>query len=230
MIDVPNLFKSIVESLSPTIKINSITNSSGVYTVITCDTIHINVGRKLVVNGVSATVISFVKNTSFTFSFDATAPDTVNEIKIAPFNFFYGTQKMTKEELDYAPNNQKIPFVWFYSVYDEKQERDEFKLLGQSASVRLFVLDNCNYTDWLSMEHHNEVIVPLSSYVEELLTSIESHLYTMYNGVKSVDIRKHANWGVFVQKGHIEKIFSDDLSGIEVSFDVDFKKLKNCNC
>lgn len=230
LLDIPNFIKDIVENLSERVVFTNPVLVDGVYLVDTTDTSYLKEKAYITVNGEPAKVVDVIKNVSFSFSFIDVVPIALEYADIKPYNFYYGTQRMTKAVLDSEKDNTKrFPLVWFYSIYDETVNRNSEELEGQTASMRLFILDQSNFKDWVSLEHHNKVIEPLQVYIEELLNKIDDSSVVMENGITSVNLRKHANFGQYQEEGHIAKIFSDDLSGVEMSLNVSIKKQNNCN-
>lgn len=228
MSDLVNIIKENVELYSPVISIHSITDVDGVYTVGTCNTHYINKYRIILVNGIEVKVTSFIKDESFSFSFPTGVeiPDTITEIKIKPFHFFYGTTTSASAEVSKIKNiKDKVPFVWLYAVYSDIVDRSLNKTLKESR-IKLFALDQCNYKDWLDIDHHNNVIVPLNEYLNGLLEHLEK-----YKGVReigSVENTGRANFGRYVNEGHVEKIFDENLSGVQS--DIEIKYLVNKKC
>ena len=218
MIDLVNFLKDKVESYSPKISIDNVVVVDNVYTVETCDTFYITPNRILIVNGSKAKVISFIKDVEFTFSLviGEVIPPTIDEIILEPFKFFYGTTTSTSEEVDKLKDiRDKVPFVWLHSVYDEEYYRGKEKRnYDFDANVRMFALDQCDEKGWLQMNHHNNVIVPLKSFMIGLLDYIDKQ--TEIKDTNSVNIESHANFGRYVAKGNVEKIFEMNLSGVSI--------------
>jgi hypothetical protein len=229
MYDIPRVIQNVVENLSSKIEFNTLTESSSVYSVLTKDTKYITKHRYLYINtNKLAKVTSVTENVGFSFIFIDVAPLTITSINIKPFKFFHGTTLMTNAERDSIKDyKDKLPFVWLFSVYDEVEIRDELSAFEKTANIRLFILDESEFENWLHVEHRNNVILPLKNYKEEFISALDKRLEV--NKIEDITISEHANWGVLVKNGHVNKIFSDDLSGLELSFEIKMAREK-CKC
>jgi hypothetical protein len=230
MYDIPRYMRSLVESLKPEIKIEGIESNSGVYKVLTCDTMYINIHRRLIVNGnIEVKVTDFKENKSFSFIFTGNPPAIITKIEIKPFNFFHGTAQLTNAELDAIKDHkEKVPFVWLYAVFNEIETSNKSRAYEKSADLRLFILDESQYSNWFHQHHRDKVVIPLLSYKEKIKQALKKSTEVYDYG--DITVTEHINFGRFVQKGNIDKIFSDELSGLELKFNIRMSYDRNCKC
>lgn len=231
MYNISRCIKQIVESLKVNIKGKTVNVLNGLVTIETCDTKHININRVLILNNdIEVTVVSFIENTSFTFRLPSNFNiETLSSIEVKPFSFFEGTAKLTNTELDSIKDcNKKIPLVWLYAVFNEDETRNLSRPFEVSADLRLFILDQSNFQDWLYSDHKDKVLIPLRSYKESLIKAIQKNSEVLEIG--NTRLTEHANWGRFVERGHIDKIFTDELSGLEIRLNIKMNYDINCKC
>ena len=100
-------------------------------------------------------------------------------------------------------------------------------MMRVSRRLGLFFLDVANYADWDTDQHYSNVIIPQSKLCDYFLANIRKYQGRIIGDRGGTQIL-HAKFGEYRDlKGHVNSIFNDRLSGVELSIDLLFKT-KNC--
>lgn len=228
MIDIPNILKDYTLNYRQEIKFSSIIEDNGIYTATTNCTGYISPKRDIWINGdVKATVTSFVSDESFSFRFLDSVPNEITKINLDNFSFFHGTYNFTNNEyLDTNKLDRKY-IVWLANNYklDEKVQPDS----GYDVNFTLFVLEIFR-PDWKYMDHHNNVMYPLSRYAESYIQGLYNNP-SLVRKKNSVSIETYADFGVLTKSGIVEKIIDDNLSGVRINASLRFENyIDKCVC
>lgn len=223
MIDVPNILRELVEGFTETIKINSYTIDGSVYTASVCNTSYLSPKMLITVNGENAKVIS-IGDKEVKFKFISAIPSEITEITTDSFSFFHGTRVSTNNELIEAPKIDKQYFVWLPNGYDVEEK----STTGYTINFTIYALEIFN-PDWKYMDHHDQVMYPLQTYVMKLMDKFEKSPFVYKKKNKGI-IKHYADFGVLTRSGAEEKIFDQDLSGVgyQLSFDLLDSVIKKC--
>lgn len=121
----------------------------------------------------------------------------------------------------------KYPLIFQHEITRETFFNDKRNKLERESEVDLFFLCVADFKEWQIAEHNKFAIKPMRElalkFIEELKTS---------NGIGEFDtfeILDHVKFGVYTtEKGHTERIFNDNLSGVQLRMTIPF--LKTCEC
>ena len=224
--DLPNIIRDLVENYTETIQINSYVEENGIYTAQVCNTSYLSPCLSITINGEPAKIVSIAEK-EFKFIFTGNVPSKITSVELDSFSFFHGTRIATNNELIDAPKIKKQYFVWLPNGYSI--EEIPFPDQGYSIDFTIYVLEVFN-PKWKYMDHHNQVMYPLQRYAENLVNSFEQRAYVKDRSKRRGEIKHYADFGVLTKSGAVEKIFDQDLSGVEyrLSFDVDERINPNC--
>jgi hypothetical protein len=136
--------------------------------------------------------------------------------------YFHGTAYATNSHLNRLKSSDKVPMAYLHEIIRQKDEGRNGSTV--SAPIRLFFLDQANKKDWTTDDHYSNVITGL----ERVVQAFKEHLFdvarVVTNEVEYTTIN-HVNFGEFRDlKGHVQSIFDDDLTGVELSFEIVLKK------
>ena len=219
--DTVDVIRTLVSELTPTVVIEDATdNLDGTYTLSIFKTYWLRPQKEIVIDSSVYKIISFVMNESITIQdINSSGIPTVQDFKLPAPNFYHGTTIMAaSEQSKHKDPKLKTPFVWLYERLEETEITDPLNKWGRESEPRLFFMDEARYADWTSTQHKTGAIDPIRQMVELMFFNIENQrgLYDRVNEYKTTNI---ANWGKFnTDKGHADRFFAQDLSGILCNF------------
>ena len=185
-------------------------------TLIVDDLFHLREGMAVFVDGVATALISISRSTrTIVVSGDFSGASTIRVPK--PF-FFHGTPYNTNTQLAYLDDASKVPMIYLMEVLTERQEG--YATFGVRTSMRLFFLDVANVEDWTNDQHYSNVIQGQRSLIARFLDTFAINK-RYFTNLYSSAITNHAKFGLYVNnKGHLNSLFNDRLSGVELVIDV----------
>lgn len=186
-------------------------------------TYHLRNKMVVSVDNVEYTVVSVVVDTSIIVSGVIVAPV---KFSIAPPFYFHGTPMATNSQINGRDDINKVPMIYLYEVLREKNLSVNSAIVRES-DLRLFFLDNANFSDWATDDHYSKRIVGLNSLVDQFIDFARKYK-SFYLYETDFTRINHVKWGVFTNnKGHEKRILDDELTGVELSFTLPIKR--NCN-
>jgi len=142
-----------------------------------------------------------------------------------PF-YFHGTPILTNTHISGAKEDQKVPMIYLFEILKEKDIKEDSRIVRES-DLRLFFLDSADFEDWSTDDHYSKRLLGLNNLVDEFIEAARNFSCCFYLFETDITRINHVNWGVWRNNaGHEQRIFDDDLTGVEVSFTL---PLKNCN-
>lgn len=232
MIPTVDIIESLLNEFTPKAKITTVVdNLNGTYTITLCDTINLREGLSFTLNAVEYTVLSISgNNVTYTTGVAPLKGDYVFPQK--PF-YFHGTPIATGNELTTIQLSvDKLPMVYLLEVITDSFPLDKSSAIERTTTVRLFFLDEANFSDWDTDNHYALNIVPQANYA----VAFKDYLL---NDSKSVgllegdfDLVYHAKFGLSATiNGKTTNLFSEQLSGVEVVVTIPIRKdITICNC
>jgi hypothetical protein len=219
MVEVVNILQMIVEQIPNVIEVKYIEEDEGVYKVCTCNTLHVRKGMKIG----NFVVSDFSLNEWFEMSGDSLDLNT-KTITLPSFGFHSGTLMDIDGERGSAKqvNQQKSPFVWNREPFRIREDRNKISSLYGTATLDLFFMGDSDPTTFTNT-HREEVISPINNYVDYFLDFIESKK-NWFGNLTFVDRYERVNVGTEGAKGYTERLFDENLSGVELRFDLVIKK------
>lgn len=141
-------------------------------------------------------------------------------------NYFHGTPYATNAHIGRLSDAAKVPMIYLLEILREELQGED-SMIETVADLRLFFLDVANFQDWDTDQHYSNVIVPMrnlmDAFVEQARTS------PIFGDIPVLDVITHVKFGVYqTNKGHLNSLFNDRLSGIELRGNFPFYKCCNC--
>lgn len=227
MNNLTEILKSIIDKIDLKLKISYV-DGSRVYLK---NTIHLTISKIVSIEGYEYKVKSFIIN-----KYVDLEPIGHSEIipadsdfLIAPsITFLHGQPKSTNAEylqLD-SLTSAKTPFIWLVESYDF-EEGGVGSSIANSYKVRLFLLDWANEREWMNKDHNTNVISPMNNLLRAFKEVISKDF--IFKRVENYNVVVRPRFGVETSsKNTKSKIIDEDLSGIEVSFNLEKYKEDNC--
>jgi hypothetical protein len=87
---------------------------------------------------------------------------------------------------------------------------------------------NCDPKDWLTGDHYTNAIKPMKSAVRQFMIALSN--YAQANAAYNITFVENdfVNFGDVIEKGIERKIFSDNISGVELLIKIPFNKCLVC--
>ena len=173
------------------------------------------------IDGTDYTVLS-ADHTSNTIVVSGVIADPLAYIVPNPF-YFHGTPYATNAQIAYLDDASKVPMIYLMEILREDIQSTDSPI-DRTVDVRLFFLDVANFEDWTTDDHYSKVITGLNNLVTYFIAQLKlsKDFYTFDTVFRQIN---HIKFGQFQDlKGHIQSIFNDHLSGIEVSFNLSIRK------
>ena len=199
-------------------------SDDGVNTVINVEKTY-HARRKMLVNidGTDYEVVAVVNNQSIEVV--GVIADPVAYTVPNPF-FCHGTPVMTNSHINGARHSDKVHMIYLYEILRERDKNPNSRIVRES-DLRLFFLDSANFSEWDTDDHYSQRLLGLNNLVDAFIEAARKNTCCFYLFETDFTRVNHANWGVYVDnEGHKQRIFDDDLTGVELSFTL---PLKNCD-
>ena len=202
----------------------------GTNTVLTvCDIFHLREDLGGLFDGVTPFVVLSVDQdlNTFTVLGDQTAALVFSVAN--PF-YFWGTPLQANTELSNTAPAAKYPFAYLKEIIKERNF-DQFASLVRESDVRIFFLDEMNKQDWHTVEMYSNVLIGLNKLVDAFITQLRND-QRFFSQLTTFERVNHSDFGlkIVTNKGHIEPLFADNLSGVELSFTLSVRSCCACEC
>jgi hypothetical protein len=229
MREVVTILKYLIDNLPRTIDITSITdNLNGTFKLNTCNTLYARALYTITIGATTYTIKAVEINKSITI--ESADPIVATIGTLQNIGFHSGTLMDIDNERGSAKRvNQEItPFVWnkepFRITLNKSYDRPEYG----SADITLYVMGECDPQNMLTDNHRHEVIYPMENYAITLLNYINERVDLFYN-LEDVRMVEMVNVGSSGKNGNIERLFDENLSGVEMNFTLKMRqKCKKC--
>lgn len=157
-------------------------------------------------------------------------PFSGNVMNLEPVHLQQGTPMMVNDEFSEGEvdTEDKTPFVWVYQHTDsDLPPRDS--ALEAIFDVRLFLLDWADAEEWTNDQHNELAVKPMENLGQLIIDTINEDF-----AFKQVDrgrMKPRSNFGVYVtNQGNDRSVIDEDLTGIELRFDLEAFDLSGCKC
>ncbi len=176
------------------------------------------------VDGVNYKILEVKKDQSITVE---GVIKTGSTYKIPNPKYFHGTPLMTNAQINGVKiSTDKLPMIYLYEILRERELPVSSQIVRES-DLRLFFLDTANFSDWSTDDHYSKRLVGLNCLVDFFIEEARKNTCQFYLYKTKFTRINHVKWGVFQDnKGHITKLFDDELTGVELSFTL---PLRQCN-
>lgn len=141
--------------------------------------------------------------------------------------FFHGTVRMINNEVSQIRQSRKKTPLVYLADYRNINTNEPTNRIKYEAPLRLFFLDEANYNDWTSDDYYPEVIEPMEALAKAFkkVAKKNEQIVDTTEGFGETPVIKFANTD---RNGHISKLFTDDLSGYGLDFDLKVINSENC--
>ena len=240
MIQVRKILQTAIETgVDYTLYISSYALTSGTMRIYSCDTMHINVGRNIILDGTSYTVTAFVLNTYIEVANSPAIDTNVRTATIANLFFFSGKLKDTNVEKAgfRIGGDNKVPFFWSREPFSKVNDAIEDSAIGTTVDLVFYLLDKAisvngvnpaTQATWLTYDHHTNVIEPLENLLENRIIPYFRDNNNIFDFEDTYDVRGHAILSVDDNTNN-SLLFDETLSGVEVRLSLPINK-EACDC
>lgn len=242
MANIPDIVEDIVQSFRRDIATSGLTDRRTVYS---CPDLYAYDGMTVVGTFTSASdplgvdldvIIEAIDRTAKTITFaDAVdlSPynDCINVRLPLPF-YDHGTPLMVQPRWSNLSDDVKYPMVYLFERIREVEQSRQSSLDTVADLTMLFAI-NANYKDWNTDQHYQNAIDVMRRYYDEFRYQLDEQSSKFYQYEENYALYSHANFGVYMdRKGHTQRIFAENISGVELNFTLNVRKCKcvNCNC
>jgi len=233
-ITVETLIKNVVDKLraSRTAAISSVVKNGNEYTLNTLKTFDIEKGNFISVLGFSVYVVEVVENVSIKVETSNNLTTAVKWEALQPY-FYYGDPIDMNNEITAGSNDQdtKYPAVIMFEVKRSKYSIQRSDLIDFTPRLRLFFMDQANYSD-STINDLYKTVDSMQDLAEEFINQlgITPHIYVQDS---DYNLNKHSKWGVKVirsSRQQSETLFDNNLTGVEIEIDVPIAKSLQFSC
>jgi hypothetical protein len=233
MVEVVNIIKSLVQNMPYTINVKGIVLSDGVYSITTCNTSYISERQIITIDGDTYEVSDVVVNDSFklTPTSDGVIDLELAEITLPPIGFYSGTLKDIDGERGAAKrmNLQETPFCWLREPFTINRNYDRSSPMFGDVDLEIYFMGECDPDNMLAEDHRKEVIYPMHNIADVFFKYIRDVRVDVVNEIDRCVIRELSNLGTQGANGMNERLFDENLSGVECRTTLTLEKLcKNC--
>ena len=216
---IPDVIETIINSLSFSVAITSVTNTASETVIGVCNTGHISPFSSVVINGVTYEVRTVAYNENITLSMVVT-PAVGDLITIAAPFYFHGTTRTTGADVIRIKNGDlKYPMVYLFEPLEERFNEDDNNPVNRTAVIRLFLLDISNFSDWSTDEHYLYAINPMRNLAERFIEALKAS--PLFSKLGNYKIISHAKIGQLLNRStHLKSLFADKASGVELKINI----------
>ena len=229
MIIVPDIIEDFINQLDFTFDFKSATYDGTNTTITIENTLHLRAGMSVVIIGFSFQVIS-VDSAANSLVVPGDLSQIANPGRTVtlptPF-FFHGTSYAVNSHISRLKDPEKVPMIFLLEILriDIGAPGND---RGRYSNVRLFFLDVANYADWDTDQHYSNVIVPQTKLCDYFVSQARNSTRYFIEVGSGYQI-PHVKFGEYKDgKGHLQSIFNDRLSGVELNIEFLFKT-ESCN-
>ena len=185
-----------------------------------CQTFHARKGSIITIDAVEYEVNTVVNNTTIIIE-GLPATPTLGTLQTP--NYFHGTAMAVNAELPSLAKDLKFPMLYCYEIIPEEFNNNVDSSIDREAELRLYFLDNADFQNWTTDEHYNYVINGMKNF--------QQHMIAKFNDCPKIAdfdnyrIINHVKFGVWTERGHTNRVFNENLSGVELLVTLPLKKL-----
>lgn len=222
-----DIVEELLQDFTPKSKILTSVDNAGIITITVCNRLNIREGSLFTIDGEEYKALTVNGNT---ITYEGLIPIDKYIYPNKPF-YFHGTPIATGGELNTIDNSiNKLPMVYLYEVIRDNIVTDKLSALERESTIRLFFLDEANFSMWDTDKHYSNAILPQANYAYAFLDYLKNS--PTIGVIESAELTYHAKFGISInQNGHIKNLFADELSGVELTLTLPIKKSFFCaNC
>jgi len=226
-LETVDIIREVVEDISIVFTAKTIVdNGNGTYTLTTNDTMYLQEKFSITIDSVVYESESTVKDVSITII--GTILPVIKVFNIYAPVYYHGTVIKVKSEINGEVDSHNVfshtPFIYLREIIeDENESKYSEKPIAKTTSLQILFLTQCNYEDWLVVDHYSKSIYQMRKLVDRFIDSV--YLNKKIGRFDTFRTKNHVNFGVYVtDKGAAKSVFTDNLSGIELNITLPFKK------
>lgn len=220
-----NIIKDLVALLTFTEEILecSVDLPNSLVTLTVCDT-HGLVDKGYIIIGLQEIkVIDVIDSNKIVIA--GTQCPVETELTIPAPNYFHGTIKAVNSELTQIKKaREKTPMVYLYEVLKEKRNRNPEVNLGRKVDLVMFFLEDDVVKGDLTEDRYEEYIDPMDNLCEDFVDLLEESPIIGDIEDDEYTIIPHSKAGFYNRMGHVENLFSMELSGVELRISLPIDK------
>lgn len=225
--DTYEKLKAVVNAIAKTISPSSVsTISAGRYKIFTCKTLWLTVSYKITINAVIYTIVDIQPNEWIEVT-GASLPIKQDFTIYTPFFLAATTIEQNKLMARIKNSKDKLPLIWLHDITNERMIGDWENPVERESDCELYFLIDSK-PDWTRDQHKKYAILPMRALLFGFTEALGQA--GTIGLVEDYDVKDHANFGVYVERGHEKKIFGDNLSGTSYAGNIPFLKNTNCEC
>lgn len=222
------ILQDVVEGISWNIQIKSSVLNGDIYTLEVCDTAYLNECRIIDIDGDAWEVAAFTFNQELQIkAVGHSNPLTATEIVLGAPTFKHGTVRLTNAEYTMEDRKQDIlPMVYLYETLNESVTLVTKNNIERTATARMFVLMSNKFEDYIQVDYDAQLYDPMSNIEDKI---VEGLLNASKIGKFTTDYTRtnHDQFGYTDRNGELQRIFSDELSALELSIPLNINR---CGC
>jgi len=197
-------------------------------TLLTCNTSYVSICDILTIGSEDYEVTAIVDDESITLDRDVFDSD-VTSASIKTAKFRHGTVNTVNAELVRDLDKEPIENYPFVFLLEELEIDYNVNSIPYASSiVKLFFIGQTNYQDYTIEEHHKKTISPLKGLVEGFINSVKNNENIDGLLVNSFTTNLHPIFGYTDNNGYTENYLNDNLSAIQLTIELPFRKNKCC--
>lgn len=157
-----------------------------------------------------------------------TAEPPSNELLLPNPFYLSGTKIAANNEWSKVTNSlmAKTPVIWLLELIRYKSFGRE-SVIDFESDIRLFFLDETNVTQFYTMDHRSNVVMPMTQLAGEFLDAVSKS--RQFQTVDQYEIITFSRFGVEQEQGMFKNILDANLSGVELRITLT-KYKQNCKC
>jgi hypothetical protein len=229
-IETVDIVQSLVNSINLTFTATSIVDlTGGFYQLTTCDTMHLQACNfTLTIDGNDYFISEVIKDTSITISGEV-LPTSLSFEVYPPF-YIYGTILETKNETDKIMDSvDKTPMIFLLtSITDNFKGAEE--MTDRISPLRIFFLTQADWDNDNTKDLHSNAVNPMLNLAHNFVDVLKNS--PMINNANTLDysITGREKFANYFKGSYTTALFDKNLTGCELSFDLDVRKNFECFC
>lgn len=197
------------------------------YRIDSCDTLWLTLTYTVLIGAVTYTIVDLEPNVSITVT-GASLPAAVPFDIHSPVFLAATSIEQNKEMARIENSKDKLPLIWLHDIVKEKFVKEVDSILERKSQCELYFLIDADFEGWTTAQHRKYAILPMRNLMFNFVDALQESGNIGLLG--DYDVQDHARFGVYEDKGHTKRIFSDDLSGSQLSIEIPFQKNLGCGC
>ena len=222
------IIEEVIDNISWIIPINSSVLNGNTYTLSVDNTAYLNNQTIIDIDGYKWEVVDFTFNEELKIkAYNHNELLTSNVINLSSPNFIHGTVRMANSEYTENINKQSVlPLVYLYETQNENVSLDSKDFVERTANARIFILMSNDFKNFIQIDYDKEIYEPLSNIEDKIVSELlnNSNIGKFTSPYTRIN---HDQFAYTDRNGHLNRIFSDELSALELNIPLNI--VKCCN-